>query len=198
MADFAILVLTLRRRRAYLARLMRRLEPQLCSRCRVFTYDEHEELPIGHRRQILLERIRKKPYVAFIDDDDLVAENYVSVVLDALEHHPDVVGFRGLYYEDGERKAESVFSVRCKMWDTRETPLGTVHLRTPNHLCPVRRRIALEIGFPPIDHGEDADYSMRLMKQFPNLRETFINDHLYTYLFRSPARRCESEFADVI
>lgn len=191
MADLAILILTLRRRQQFLARLMRCLEPQLCPRVKLYVLDRHEELTIGARRQILLMSVRRKPFLAFIDDDDLVAPTYCADILDALKSGPDVVGFRGRYYEDGRHTADTLITTAAKGWREESSPDGRVFLRTPNHLSPVRRRIAQSIGFISVNRGEDCDYSMRLSQRYPRMRESFVNRHLYHYMFRSPHLRDE-------
>jgi hypothetical protein len=190
-ADLALLVLTLKRRKHFLARLMRCLEPQLCPRVKVHVLEKYEDLTIGERRNILLYSIKRKPFLAFCDDDDLVADTYVRDVLKALESQPDVVGFRGRYYVDGKHTADTLMSVRVKGWGEHESPDGLVYLRTPNHLSPVRRRFAQSIGFVHVNHGEDCDYAMRLAQCYPHMRETFVNAFLYHYEFRSPHLRNE-------
>lgn len=193
-ADLAILIVTLKRRRMFLERLMRRLRPQLGLRVEVYTLSDEGAEKIGEKRQRLLEKATE-PYVCFVDDDDLVSDDYVSCILRALDEKPDVVGFRLRYYEDGKLRGLSLHSLQCKKWET-QTNNGGVHLhfRTPNHLNPVRRELALAIGYPPKNNGEDSDYSERLYKRFgQTMKEAFIDKFLYQYYYRSPQLRVEAE-----
>lgn len=192
LADLAILVVTLKRRRQYFARLMNRLGPQLNPRVEVYALEDEGAEKIGEKRQRLLESARE-PYVCFVDDDDLPSEDYCESILGALDENPDVVGFRLLYYEDGKLRGRSLHSVSAKQWRTERRNGMDMHYRTPNHLNPVRRKMALSIGFKPLQSGEDADYSDRLFKKYPDMREEFIDRVLYEYYYRTPRKRVESE-----
>jgi hypothetical protein len=194
-ADLGILIVTMEQRKPYLARLMRVLEPQLNDRVDVLTLDGAGM--IGEKRQRLLESCDAR-WCCSVDDDDLVAPNYVSAILTRLDKDPDVVGFRLRYFHDGQLRGKSYHSVVAnphKKWKTVVTsrrPHEVTHYRTPNHLNPVRREMALAVGFKPLNSGEDHDFSDRLYRKFPAMREEFIDEFLYTYLYRSPHRRKES------
>jgi hypothetical protein len=193
MADLAILIATLVRRRGYLDRLMRCLQPQLSDRVSIFTLEDAGVENIGVKRQRMIESV-SEPYLCFIDDDDLVSGDYCGSILAALDQNPDVVGFRLRYYEDGKPRGTSMHSMTAKNWRTERQRDGTAkHYRTPNHLNPVRTELARAAGFPPLDTGEDAEYSGRLFRMFPNMREVFIDQELYYYLYRHPNFRVESE-----
>ena len=194
MADLAICIVTLVRRREFYARLMRCLQPQLTSRVQVYTLEDAGAEKIGEKRQRLLEAAaNSEQWLCFVDDDDLVAETYCSDILGALDQNPDVVGFRLRYYEDGKFKGDSLHSVQAKKWRTEMRADGTCkHFRTPNHLNPVRCEMAQAIGFKPRNEGEDADYSERLFKTYPRMTEVFIDRFLYSYFYRSPNKRVEA------
>lgn len=208
--DLAILIVTLKRRRPYLARLMRRLEPQLSERVVVLTLEDEGAETIGFKRQRMIdsEPARAAKFVAFVDDDDLVAPTYCADVLAAVDQGADVVGFWTRYYADGRLGGDGLLSMGCGGWTTvRDSKTGSViHKRWPNHLSPVRSEYAREIGYPSLMSGEDADYSMRLVKRFPNMREVFIGEidcpaeqrrHEYFYYYRTPRLRKESEDMEV-
>lgn len=201
MPDFGILIVTLRRRRPYLARLMRRLAPQLTSRVEVFTLEDEGAETIGRKRQRMLESEEAKgcSYLCFVDDDDLVSESYVSDILVAIESGPDVVGFKTRYYENGKYRGDGLLSVTAESWRTvRGSKGGVLFLRTPNHLSPVRKEMALAAGFPDLQTGEDAAYSRALAKLYPNMRESFVDEYLYHYLYRGcPKLRKEGEHIEV-
>ena len=58
-----------------------------------------------------------------------------------------------------------------------------VYYRTPNHISPVKRELALLAGFPEIAFSEDAEYSKRLL---PHLKtEVKIPGILYYYRYES-------------
>jgi alkylated DNA repair dioxygenase AlkB len=196
-AIWAILVPTLVWRRRYLARLMERLRPQADERVAIYTLEDEGAETTGRKRQRLIETVEEK-YVSFVDDDDLVSEDFCPAILEALEQDPDVVGFRVRYYEDGRPRGSSLHSVQAKTWHTERHTDGTAqHYRTPNHLNPVRREMALAAGFPSQDVGEDAAYSIKLFRKYPKMREVFIDREIYYYLYRHPRNRAEGEYLPV-
>lgn len=141
-------------------------------------WDSSAACTTGKKRNHLL-TLSKGKYVVFIDDDDEIVENYIELILAALEQHPNVdcVGMRGYVTFDGQRRKDWSISIHHKYW--HETPHE--YCRTPNHISPVKREIAILAKFPEITYGEDIEYSKRI---YPHLQtETFINEYLYHYKF---------------
>lgn len=182
----SILIPTIPDRADLLARLLARLEPQLVPSVEILLASDSGERSIGQKRNEMLDAAEGE-YICFCDDDDLVAEDYIARILSALESRPDVVGFKLRRYVNGALRGEAIHSMRYT--ENRNLPSGDGEFfeRMPNHLNPVRRELVLAVRFPPINQGEDTDYSKRLR---PMLRtEAFIDAHLYDYLYRSPSRR---------
>ena len=194
----AILVPTLPERRPLLARLLRRLRPQRTG-VQVVTLEDRGYMLIGEKRQRLLEDPRvTAPFVAFIDDDDLVSPDYCPRVLAAIRGGADVVGFRLRCYFDGELEGEAVHSLAMGTWlhepgkadaDGNNRTLS-FYRRTPNHLNPIRREIALSVGYRTMRSGEDSDYSLRLFNAHgASMKEEFIDAYLYHYYCRAKIAR---------
>lgn len=133
-------------------------------------------LNIGRKRNEMLQSARGK-YIVFIDDDDEVSENYISLILDAISEEPDCIGINGCITTNGKDERQWFISKDNRKWFTK----GDIYYRTPNHISPVKRDIALKAGFPEIAHGEDYIYSMRIL---PLLKtEVIIPEPLYTYKY---------------
>jgi glycosyltransferase involved in cell wall biosynthesis len=184
MTDLSILICTLPQRAALLARLMDVLTPQVCGHSvEILTAENAGELSIGEKRQRLLSRSDGQ-YVCFVDDDDLVPDSYVSRILEATQGRPDVVGMYGTMTTNGRNPQRFILSRQFDHWFEQKG----IYYRPPNHVCPVRRELALQVGYKSISFGEDKDYSDRL---FPLLQtEHFISDiPMYSYLFVSPDQR---------
>lgn len=142
-------------------------------------FDESMEYNVGIKRNILLSRA-KGEYVVFCDDDDEVSENYISLILNALETGPDCVGINGIITTNGYDKRKWFISKEYGHWHTGS---DGIYYRTPNHISPVKRELALKAGFPNISFGEDAIYSSRL---FPFLlTEVLISEPIYHYQYNS-------------
>jgi glycosyltransferase involved in cell wall biosynthesis len=183
----SILIPTLKNRRQFFVRLYANLDIQknlLEDSGQVeILYDTRDDISIGEKRNNLL-AWSKGDYVAFIDDDDLVAPNYIELVLKAIESKPDVVGMNLIMTTDGQNAERSFHTIQCKEWFEKSYIFQgkKIYFRCPNHLNPVKRELALQVKFPDISMGEDKDYSYRLL---PLLKtEEWIDQPIYFYLFR--------------
>jgi glycosyltransferase involved in cell wall biosynthesis len=175
-----ILVCSMHSRRRQLSELMSVLEPQLRANpaAEVLIETDEGEMSIGEKRNLLLKKATRK-YVAFVDDDDMVAENYVALVLAATaKGEPDCVGICGYLMQNGQRGWQFRHSIQVKRWNTDKR--AQTYWRTPNHLNPIKRSIASSVRFPCRSWGEDKDYSDRVR---PHLHtEHFIDTPIYFYL----------------
>jgi glycosyltransferase involved in cell wall biosynthesis len=146
---------------------------------------DNKKLSIGSKRQMLLERA-KGEYILMIDDDDAVSENYLSAILEAIEKYkPDAIGFSGFMTTDG-RKRENFKISKDLPYVTIQDAFGNKeHLRFNNHLSPIRKDVALKIGFKDMAFGEDYDYAKRLKESGLIKTEIYINEDLYHYKYLS-------------
>jgi len=145
---------------------------------------EDENHSIGFKRQLMLE-MSKGEYVVFVDDDDHVSDQYISLILAALEKNPDVVGMIGTMTTNGERPATWEISRQWNRWMTTTKKGLTHYLRSPNHLVPIRRSIAIQVGYEPIRFAEDARYSEKLVKMGLCKTEVKIPVPIYHYDYRT-------------
>ncbi len=139
---------------------------------------DNKELSTGLKAQKLLERAKGK-YVVFIDDDDMVHIEYIPKILAAIKNKPDCIGFLVECHNLPGRMA--AVSNRFEKWESNK--YGFDYVRTIHHLCPIKREIALQIGYKDIRCGEDADYSLRLKQSGLLKTEEFINEVMYHYLY---------------
>lgn len=162
-----------------LARLRAVLDPQITDEVEVLVNSDSGEMSIGDKRNALL-KAATGDYVAFVDDDDLVRTTYVKQILAALSTNPDCVGIEGVMTINGNLQQGRLFihSLRYRSWFEKDG----VYYRNPNHLSPVKRELALQVGFPAINHGEDHDYSKRLLALLNT--EVYINGPIYHYDYR--------------
>lgn len=123
-------------------------------------------ISVGAKRQRLLEQCHED-YVAFIDDDDWVADDYVEQIMGLIQTNVDVVGFEGRLHHGLRTGPGSIepfhHSIKhLTWWEEPHSLGGKQYYRHPNHLNPVRRELALATGYLDMVRSEDHDYSKRI------------------------------------
>jgi len=180
MMKLSILICSLVSRGEKLLTLVSELMRQSSSEVEVLTNVDNKQKTVGAKRNELLARAQGE-YVAFVDDDDMVSQDYVEKILKAIESSPDCCGIEGLFRTDdpksGLHQKYLFHSLKYKEWKTVDK---TYYYRTPNHLNPVRRVIAAAVEFPNISAGEDGDFSARLLPLLHN--EQYIEGPIYYYI----------------
>lgn len=140
-------------------------------------------MTIGVKRNALVARSRAE-YVAHVDDDDQVADNYVASIVAAIGNcDVDCVGIVGSIRIGSEKQDNWMpFEHSIKHNRYYQLPDGT-YCRPPNHLNPIRRSIALQYPFNDISHGEDTDFALRLCRRYALLTERSTGKKpIYLYL----------------
>ena len=178
MPKLSILICTLTERQPKLARLLAVLQPQCVGRdVTILLKEDQRQATIGEKRQLLLQEAQSE-YVCFVDDDDLVSPAYVDTILTALASNPTHCSLRGMLRVNGIDDKLFEHSTRHREWVTTEA--GN-YIRPPNHLNVIRRDLALQAGFPAKSHGEDHDFSNRLVELGTLVCEAWIEPVLYHY-----------------
>jgi len=172
----SILICSLQSRADKLQRLMNVLQPQLNDDVEVILKSDNGEMKIGTKRNLLLEEAQGD-YISFVDDDDLVSEDYVKKIIEAVKTKPDCCGLQGIITFQGQSPRMFIHSLKYKEWFEQ----NNIYYRCPNHLNPIKRDLALTVKFQEINFGEDKDFSTRLL---PLLKEeVFIPGVIYHYLY---------------
>ena len=181
----SILIPTLEDRKESLAGLRAELDRQVGKRnVEVLHLSDNRQMSIGQKRNMLLNQSQGE-YVAFVDDDDMVFPDYVDKVLNALVKNPDCTSLTGeIVFSDGYSRP-FIHSLRYTQWIDDHG--NKVYYRPPNHLNAVRRSIALQVGFPPWNSGEDRSFSMGIRHHLKT--EQWIDGCIYTY-------RCRKTFEE--
>lgn len=141
--------------------------------------EDAKQISVGAKRQKLIEAAVGE-YVVFADSDDCVSDSYVSEILNAIESNPDAVGF-----EINCTGTKGVTASASNRWDDwAENVGGFDYVRTPYQKTPVKREIALAIGYNDLRFGEDYDYSKRLKQSGLIQTEVYIPKVLYYYRYK--------------
>jgi cellulose synthase/poly-beta-1,6-N-acetylglucosamine synthase-like glycosyltransferase len=151
----SLLICSLTERDHKLQRLLDVLNPQINEQVEVLWYVDNGEATIGDKRNDLV-AAANGDYIAFIDDDDMVSDDYVEKILKAVESDPDCASLTGIiYFANG---ASRIFdhSIEHDGWFTGAD--GNYY-RTPNHLNAIKASIVRRFPFKPLNHGEDQHFS---------------------------------------
>ncbi len=184
--ELSVLILSIFGREAQLESLMTNLlqqirEHDLSERVEILvSKDERGQNSIGEKRNGLLANCSGE-YAAFIDDDDSVSEDYLPVIINAISTKPDVVSLEGIYIVDGFNPKKFVHSNKYVDWFESDG----VYYRPPNHLNVIKTSISKQFQFPPVNHGEDRDWSIRISKAMVLRTEAEITKAIYFYNYSS-------------
>lgn len=185
---FSILIPTLERRRTQFQRLYSKLSRQvhengLGDAVEILYLLDNGEHSVGLKRNALIARA-KGQFVAFVDDDDDISEDYVPRICCIIRERPDIdcIGITGIITFAGKHPRLFVHSVQHRHYFTRDR----TYFRPPYHLNPIRRDIACRFRFADINYSEDIDWAMRLCERRALKREYFIDSVIYYYHSRRP------------
>lgn len=143
--------------------------------------NHHENDSVGKKRNELLLQANNE-YVVFIDDDDDISPLYIECIMAAIKYRPDVVGFNGFMTTNGDNPLQFKISKNCD-YVTHNMDGIRFFERCNNHLSPIKREIALAIGYKDMKAYEDFDYAIRLRDSGLIKTEVFINIELYHYQY---------------
>lgn len=136
---------------------------------------DNKRRTVGEKRDALL-RMAKGDYVAYVDDDDDISDDYVAELLAAFESEPDVVTFNQHCTVN-----DLQFEVQFKLGNPNEAPYGCATIkRNAWHVCAWKRTLAIQSSFPANSYGEDWQYAAKLCA-LPGLREVHISKVLHYY-----------------
>jgi hypothetical protein len=210
---WSILVPTVPSRRAKLGRLLAQLDAQRTalfgpaavgaeeafgghdgelSRCpvRVVTHctppTAGDKNTVGEKRNVLIANAESE-FISFVDDDDILRDDYVSAIYDALTRAPlDLVTFDVLVFGHGDRAMRAVYGLDMVI---NRTTQGR-HERMPNHLMVWRRSLCVE--FEPRSYGEDTLWAEKMIARHIPLRWQRIDRVLYEYHYNRHDSVCAS------
>ena len=161
MVTFQILIPTMPGREAMLFALLQMLEPQLKKHKAASYFIDAGAGSIGAKRQRMIEKATAD-YIAFVDDDDMVSADYLGRIMPCLQSRPDCVGITMHVTMDGRDWHPSPIFRHSLQFKENHQWHG--HDRTPHHLCPLRRTIALQSRFPDLMWGEDFRFALGILQ----------------------------------
>lgn len=177
-----ILIPTVVNREQQFARLRDCLAPQVAKYhgdVEVVVFWNNYERELSQLRQLMIETATAE-YVNFIDDDDLVADDYVDTIFPLLDG-VDYIGFKLDFYSNGRKNPLPVIhSLTCEGWYDN----GEGFFRRGTLINPTKRELMLEAGFTNSDYRkgvpEDITYAVAVDQLLKT--EHFIDKPMHIYL----------------
>lgn len=164
-------------------RLLQVLLPQVDENIVEVLFNSDRGITIGEKRNRMMAQATGK-YVAFIDDDDLVSNDYITRLMPGLDADVDCCGLTGLYKPDNGREQIFIHSIAYTEFFERDKVL----YRCPNHLNAVKREHALKCPFPHWDRSEDSHFAFMLRDSGLLKTEHMIDKTIYIYEYVSDKR----------
>lgn len=185
MTKLSLLIPTIFGREKYFESLMGVLSPQCMSeRVEFCIVKDNKENSIGQKRNGLL-GMATGEWVCFIDDDDWVSPNYISLLMEGINKNVDCCSLKGIITVDGKDPQFFEHSIRYSRYETVEGAdfgKGEVkYLRFPNHISCIRASIAKQFSFPDKNFSEDTDWATQIHKSGLLKTEHYIDEVLYHY-----------------
>ena len=173
MYKWTICVLTVPEREQDLTRIEGMLLHQIDNRNDIQLLIDKGTGDVGKKRQRCLEEAAGD-YICFVDDDDLIAHDYIERIYELLDGEVDYIGFQLQHYRNGEKQKPTFHSLKYKEWSEDDNGW----YRDVSHLNPIKTSIAREGVFEGA-YGEDKAWA----EQVNPKTEHYIDAPMYFYFF---------------
>jgi glycosyltransferase involved in cell wall biosynthesis len=174
-----ILILTQESRRRLLQRLLATLVPQAIQDDVGIVISQCDRgMRLGENRQLMIDRA-SADYISFVDDDDMVATDYVEKIRPLLDG-VDIIGFNVKCFKDNALIQVARHSLRYSGWYNDEKGL----YRDISYMQPIRRQVALRSRIEG-NFGEDFRWAQRLREIGCVKTEHYLDEVMYYYYYVS-------------
>lgn len=133
-----------------------------------FNYFEKENGGLSDARNFGLQ-FAKYDYVAFLDSDDLIEENYFSVLLKQIEQNPDLIIFDIKAFDKHSEYILNGLEIPTNLWTVQPNTVSKVYKRT----------LFDDVLFPKGIIYEDVGTTYKLLYYIKHF--IYINEPLYLY-----------------
>jgi len=187
MKNLSILIPTTGVRHLYLNRILFILNDQIINnsiqdKIEVVVFKDNFENTIGFKRNKLLSLSTGK-FTCFVDDDDIIHQNYCKTMNDIIEVENDIqhIGFKVKVFIDGKRRIDAFHSIKYRGW--YQNSLG--YYRQTTTLNPILSSISKQFIFPEKNNAEDKEWVDKIIRSGLLLKEHYIDDYMYEYLYNN-------------
>lgn len=164
----------------HLLKLINKIEKQIQNKpVEHLIFLDNKKRSIGYKRDSLV-KIANGKYLAFVDDDDDISEDYVENLLNAITNNDvDVITFKQYCYVNNNPVSIVNFSLNHK--ENEDYIPNTTFKRMPFHVCAWRTEIAKKYNFPDLNYGEDLKWCKQLLTETKT--EYHIDKILHSYIY---------------
>lgn len=133
---------------------------------------------VGRKRDNLIQSAVGQ-FVAFVDDDDDISNDYVLQLTNAIKENPnvDVITFKQNCFIENYPKSVAVFGLQN---ENESYVPGTIFKRKPYHVCAWNKKLAQKYRVPSNNISEDAGWVSQMWKDAKT--EHFIDKALHAYI----------------
>jgi len=179
----SILVPSLPSRLSRLTRLLGKVlgQADMFDDVEVCVWMDNKKRSIGRKRDDLVQMARGN-FLAFVDDDDDVSDDYVSELRTAALEHPnvDVIVFNQRVLMGSAKPFVIRFGIEFENQAAAEHG-GRDITRKPFHVCAWRTELAQTARFPDISYGEDWEWVKQLLPKVK--QQARVDQILHTYRY---------------
>lgn len=142
----------------------------------ILVFIDNKKRSIGYKRDALVQMAKGK-YLAFVDDDDDISDNYIKEMLKGCKSNKDVICFKQLATIN-DHWSYIDFSVEN---ENEEFNPDNITRRRPFHVCGIKSEIAKKERFKDVGYAEDWDWMERVLQNVVTEYKTNKVLHFYTY-----------------
>lgn len=135
-------------------------------------------MTVGDKRN-RIKSIATGDYIAFVDDDDRISDNYINELIAAIEYGQDAITFKCQVHDRSGEIKMCYYSTKYE----NDFDFGYNCYRVPNPRVCIKRTIANQVQFRDISLGEDYYFGLDIKPLIKT--EYFINKVLYYYDFNA-------------
>lgn len=169
----SILIPSLCGRTHLLSRLLSILNPQITKDIEILISIDNADKQIGQKRNELVLQAQGK-YIVFIDDDDLISEDYIKEIMIGIAKDVDYIGFEQRFHDVIRNRIKKIIT-HIGNWNKTDE----IYYKGVEHICVIRRNLAIQYKFPINSFGEDKEWGLEMDKLCKT--EYYIDKVLYFY-----------------
>lgn len=175
----SILICSIQERQNLLLELENKLKRQnKYDDVEVCIYTDSKQNSVGTKRNSLMSMARGK-YICFIDDDDDICDDYITIIRNGCLTDSDCVSLIGQITFNGKDPRTFIHSIEYNSYFEE----NNIYYRPPNHLNTIKKELIESIKFPDINCGEDTDWAMQICNAGLLKTEYKVDKTLYYYLY---------------